>query len=85
MSYPVVRLPVTVLGPEAAVAALVAGQREVFCLLPDDYYELSRRKIAWIYITRALHRAGAQGSIWWAWYREDEDGEPETVFRITSR
>lgn len=79
-------LPPTVLGPSAAASALASGEAEVFCLLPDDYLQVGRRRIAWIYIDRALRRAGLSGaSIWWAWYREDENGDPETVFRVTAR
>lgn len=67
----------------AAVNQLAAGAREVFCLIPEDCWELPRRRVAHVRIFRALRSAGIMAHIWWVSYREDEHGEPETVFRLT--
>jgi hypothetical protein len=69
----------------AAVDQLATGDREVFCLIPEDCWEIKRRRIAYVRIFRALRSAGIMAHIWWVYYREDAHGEPETVFRLTAK
>lgn len=78
------QLPATIMGIGPAIERLAAGAAGVYCLVPD-WFEGAQRRVPDMYIRRAAARAGIRVSIQWQWCREDEDGDGETVFRVTLR